>query len=118
MLGESDGLSVRELLVAESIEDRQPVGAGQRFNSNLPQIIAFLNVANDTPEPRVLMVAFERPDGRTTGQISLNIPPQAGRWRTWARSRNVRSEGRWSAVVTTPTGEEVGRIPFDVVAAP
>ncbi len=113
-LGEHEGLSLRRLVVAEAIEEREPVGAGQRFDLGTAQVVAFMNLANDTDEPRTILVGFERPDGRTTGQISLTIPPNAGRWRTWARSRNIRVEGRWSAVVSTPNGEEIGRIAFDV----
>jgi len=104
--------------MAESIEEREPVGAGQRFSSSSGEVIAFMSLANNTDEPRTLLVGFERPDGRVTGQISLTIPPNASRWRTWARSRNVRIEGRWNTIVSTPTGQEIGRIEFDVVPNP
>lgn len=116
-LGTQGELTLRRLEIATGIEEREPVGVSQRFSSANEQITAFLNIRNDGEEAKSVRVLFERPDGSRMQGLSLEIPAGATRWRTWARSRNIRAPGLWHAVVETSDAEEIGRCPFEITTA-
>lgn len=113
-LHEIDGVSLARLVVARGVEGREPVGASSRFEGSSDPLYAFLELVNGNDEEREVIVTFEREDGYTTGDVSLTVPANARRWRTWAYSRYVQRAGAWDAVVRTPEGEVVGTVPFVV----
>ena len=113
-LGSHEDLSLRRLVIATDIEEREPVGAAQRFSSNNEQITVFLGLRNEGAEAVSVRVVFERPNGSRMNGLSLEVPAGATRWRTWARSRNIHTPGVWSAVVETGAGVEIGRSPFEI----
>lgn len=110
----ADGLSVRRLAVAEDIENREPVGAASRFDNDTERLFAFVEAANESDEAGELVVSFESDDGTEVGFITLNVPPNVPRWRTWAWSRNVNEVGSWTAVIRTADGTELAREHFEI----
>lgn len=111
---DSDGLLVRRLIVARGVENREPVGAASRFDASAERIYAFMEMVNDGDEDREVVVTFERDDGTSVGNITVNIPANAPRWRTWAWSHRISTPGTWTAVISTADGTELGRERFEV----
>lgn len=110
----ADGLSVRRLVVSEDIENREPVGAASRFDDETERLFAFVEAVNESDEAGELVVTFESEDGTEVGFITLEIPANAPRWRTWAYSRNIHEVGSWTAVIRTANGDELAREHFEI----
>lgn len=102
---------VRRLIVARGIEDREPLGAASRFESNNDRLYAFVEAVNEGDAGQ-LVVVFENEEGDEVGNINLEIPANVPRWRTWAWSQRVREPGRWTAVIRTSDGTELARERF------
>lgn len=109
------GLHVDRLVVARSVERREPAGAGP-FPADLERVYAFVQARNEGAEEVELAVVFVSPGGQRGAPIALRLPP-APRWRTWATTRHAREAGTWTAVVLAPDGTELARRTFEVVAA-
>ncbi len=111
---EEAGMSVRRLVVAEGIEDREPQGAASRFSTDNDQLLAFVEAVNEGDEDGELVVTFESADGDEVGHITLNVPANSPRWRTWAFSRLIREPGSWTAIIRTVEGAELAREHFEI----
>src|SRR5690606_13769584 len=72
-LGSSDGLTLRRLVVATGVTDREPVGPAGAFDAGSP-VYAFVDTSNASAAGRELLVTFEGPEGRTVGHVRLDIP--------------------------------------------
>lgn len=112
-LSESE-LSVRRLVVSTGIENREPVGAASRFELGNGRLFAFVEAVNDGEEEGELIVTFEADDGTEVGFITLDVPANAPRWRTWAWSQNITSAGSWTAVIRTADGDVLARERFEI----
>lgn len=111
---EVDGLAVRRLVVAHDVENREPVGEGVGFRVSSDPVVAFVELRNGSSEARQVQVRFQSEDGRTLGPVTLDVPANAPRWRTWARSGWLRRAGAWTVTVTTLEGELLETARFDV----
>jgi hypothetical protein len=106
-------LSVRRLVVAHAIENREPVSVAELKLGDSP-IVAFVELANSGSDEQRVIVTFER-GGSSVGHIQLRVPAQSRRWRTWAETRRIREPGEWQAVVHSEDGKELSRTTFSVV---
>ncbi len=108
---------VRRLVVTSGVAGHEPLDELDEVRVGSGPLYAFVDAANGGGET-TLEVTFEH-DGsaRSTGHIELDVPAHARRHRTWAFTRGIRTEGLWYAVVRDAHGEELARVPFDVVAA-
>lgn len=113
-LGAHAGVTVRRMAVTRTIEGREPVDGGTTFVASHDKLYAFVDIRNEGDELEIVHVTFERPDGRTTGHVELDIPANVGRWRTWAFTRHAQMPGDWVAVLATDDGVVIGRVPFSV----
>ncbi len=111
-------LRVRRIEVGTGIDAREPTGVSDRFRASEPQLYVFLDLSNRQGEAQDVIVTFEpEHPSRTatvTGLVTLHVPANAARHRTWAWSRNVHAVGSWSAVVRDTHGHELGRTDFEV----
>jgi hypothetical protein len=113
-LGADDKLSVKRLVIAAGIKDREPVGAGTTFKSDAHRVYAFVEVENRGGGPAEVVVEFEPPGGGAPhGDVKLSVGP-APRWRTWAYTRTAGTAGSWTVVVKNRKGDVLARAPFDV----
>lgn len=112
-----EGLRVRRLVVSTGVERREPTGEGDRFDGQDPRLYAFVDLANRGDATEV-EVSFEPEvasrDAHVTGLVTLEVPAEVGRHRTWAWSRNVHAPGHWFAVVRDLEGHELARTPFTI----
>lgn len=115
-LATSGSIRVRRLIVATGVERHEPTGADDVFEIGGQQrIYAFVDAVNETDEEVALRVTFEPEEGESAGHVSLEIPANVPRFRTWAYTRHVYQAGRWEVVVRAPDGRVIARRPFDVV---
>ncbi len=109
----AESLGVKRLVVVRRVERREPV-EGEPLRADGEPVVAFVELANDG-EPRQIVVTFQPAEGgEEVGHVRLTVPGNQARWRTWARTRNVRQNGEWRAIVRTTTGEELARTDFTV----
>ena len=99
-----------EIVIARNVEDREPVGAGEEFPSNVGQLAAWTRVtgaANTTIEH------VWRHQGHEN-VISLNIG-MGSPWRTWSR-KTIPSDwtGQWTFEVRDTDGNVMATTTFTV----
>lgn len=111
----SGDVRVRRLIVATGIEGHEPTGASDVFELGAQRrLYAFVDAVNETDEPVQVRVTFEPERGESAGHVTLNVPASVSRYRTWAYTRHVYTEGRWHVVVRDTEGRVLARRPFDV----
>ena len=99
-----------EIVIARSVDDREPVGAGEEFLSNVGQLAGWTRVtgaANTTIEH----VWRHRGNENV---IPLNIG-QGSPWRTWSR-KTIPSDwtGQWTFEVRDADGNVIATTTFTV----
>lgn len=114
---DGEGLRVRRLVVSTGIERREPTGASDTFDGEDERLYAFVDLANrgDATEVEISFEPeVESRDAHVTGLVTLEVPSDVGRHRTWAWSRNVHTPGTWFAVVRDLEGHELAREAFTI----
>lgn len=108
---------VKRLVLATDVQNREPIALEGAARAGEP-LTAFIELANTADAPANIIVTFEHAKGDKVGFVELSVPESSPRYRTWARTRQVRTPGAWHAVVTHKGGEEIARQSFTVEAAP
>lgn len=111
-LTSAQGVTLRRFALTRRIEDREPVAPSARFTASSDRLYAFVEAASTADEERELVVSFFGPGSRHTGVVTLTIPADAPRWRTWAYTAHANEPGAWTAEVRTKDGALVGRQRF------
>ena len=111
-LRSAEGVTLRRLALTRRIEGREPVTPGTTFAASSERLYAFVEASSTADESRELVVSFFGPDHRHTGVVTLTIPADAPRWRTWAYTAHANEPGAWTAEVRTKDGALVGRQRF------
>ncbi|MBN8614109.1 MAG: hypothetical protein J0L92_26155 [Deltaproteobacteria bacterium] len=114
---DAEGLRVRRLVVATGIESREPTGVADTFDGEAERLYVFVDLANrgDATEVELSFEPeHESRDAHVTGLVTLEVPGDVGRHRTWAWSRNVHASGTWFAVVRDLEGHELAREAFTI----
>lgn len=111
-LRSAEGVTLRRLALTRRIEGREPVMPGTTFAASSERLYAFVEASSTADEARELVVSFFGPDHRHTGVVTLTIPADAPRWRTWAYTAHANEPGAWTAEVRTKDGALVGRQRF------
>ncbi|MGK4007592.1 DUF2914 domain-containing protein [Sorangium sp. So ce1036] len=108
-------LTVKRLVVAEGVENREPVEPGTTFSVPATErIYAFVELENRGESAGEVTVEFVPPDGgEPVGNVTLGVGVSP-RWRTWAFTRGARKVGEWTALVRSETGEVLASAPFEV----
>lgn len=114
----SDGLLVKRFVVTEGIQGREPVTSDGPLVANGKPIFAFAELANENAGETRVRITFERKGSSDrVGNVTLSVPGNAGRFRTWGQTRFVRDSGTWDAVLWSEGGKELGRTSFEVVGS-
>jgi hypothetical protein len=111
-LRSAEGVTLRRLALTRRIEGREPVMPGTTFAASSERLYAFVEASSTADEARELVVSFFGPDHRHTGVVTLTIPADAPRWRTWAYTAHANEPGSWTAEIRTKDGALVGRQRF------
>ncbi|MBN1607006.1 MAG: DUF2914 domain-containing protein [Polyangiaceae bacterium] len=105
-------LKVKRLVVTHDVEQREPVAVDTLSTDK--QVVAFVELANDGADVAEIEITFVQEGKPPVGHIKLEVPGEKPHWRTWARTRQVRTPGEWEAVVSTNGGAELARTKFVV----
>lgn len=103
---------VKRLVIASSIENREPIEITEGKVEE--PFLAFVELEHKGSQDAGLVVTFEHAEGTKVGFVELEVPAESPRYRTWARTRNIREPGTWTAVVKSKSGEELARKSFTV----
>ena len=107
-----EALKVHELVVAEGVEEREPIGKSDTFSVGAEAIFAWLSVRNPGPEKTVEIVWSK--DGKPQHTYQAEIG-RSTRWRTWASLTLTPShEGDWTVEVLGPGGDSLAQTSFTV----
>jgi Protein of unknown function (DUF2914) len=109
-------VKVERFVLATGVEQREPTGETDVFDTGTGKIFAFVQLANESA-PYAFEVHWEKIDGpKSRYGVKLEVPT-ASRFRTWAWTRIRRSPGEYRAVLRTPEGEEIASREFTIEAA-
>lgn len=109
-------LKVKRLVVAESVEKREPVAAGVSFGDDTPRIYAFVEIGNPERAESEVAISITPRGEKERGRVTLKVGASP-RWRTWSFTRLAKKPGTYDVVVYDAKGEEIGRTDFEVVDA-
>jgi hypothetical protein len=116
-VGESKVL-VRRFVVATGVQDREPLTSGDALSADGSAIYAFAELANPVGDSENVRITFERKGGtERVGEVTLPVPANTLRHRTWAFTRFIRAAGVWEAVLWSESGAELSRTSFEVKAS-
>jgi hypothetical protein len=116
--GAESSLAVKRLVVTTGVKDREPLVTADALPSDGSAIYAFVELANPAAESENVRITFERRGGaERVGDVTLPVPGNASRHRTWAFTRFIRVAGVWEAVLWSESGAELGRTSFEVKAS-
>lgn len=114
----ASSLTVKRFVVTTGIKDREPLADSAALVADGTAIYAFAELANPSGDSENVRITFERKGGaERVGNVTLPIPGQVPRHRTWATTRFIRAAGVWDAVLWNEAGTEIGRTSFEVAAA-
>lgn len=111
--GEPVSLYVKRLVVTKKVENREPTQSSTLDTAG--GIIAFVELENSGGADQDVIITFERSHAAdSVGHVKLTVPAKKERWRTWARTQNIKGPGTWEAVVSSTDGVELARASFEV----
>jgi hypothetical protein len=110
----TSSLIVKRLVVTTGVKDREPVALGSALPADGSAVYAFVELANPVGPSEKLRITFERKGANEpVGNVTLPVPGNTSRHRTWAFTRFIRTPGQWDAVLWSEAGVELGRTSFE-----
>jgi hypothetical protein len=114
----TSSLEVKRFVVATGVKDREPLLSTGPLPSDGSSIFAYAELANPDGASENVRITFERKGGKErVGDVTLPVPGNVPRHRTWAFTRFIRTAGVWEAVLWSESGQELGRTSFEVTAS-
>jgi hypothetical protein len=111
-------LEVKRFVVTTGVKDREPRSTTEPLVADGSAIFAFAELANPAGGSENVRITFERKGGaERVGNVTLPVPGQVSRHRTWAMTRFIRAPGVWDAVLWSENGQELVRTSFEVAAS-
>jgi hypothetical protein len=115
---DESGVKLKRLVVATGVKDREPLVTNDALPSDGSAIYAFAELTNPAGGSENVRITFERKGGaERVGDVTLPVPANVSRHRTWAFTRFIRAPGVWEAVLWSESGSELGRTSFEVKAS-
>jgi hypothetical protein len=104
-------ISVEDLEVCTSIEDRVPVGVDTSFSGDVEKLYCFTKIVSNQNEGSIYHVWVY--NDRVMSRIEL--PTKAKVWRTWSSKRILPSwTGKWRVDIEAPDGTILGSKEFEI----
>ena len=104
-------LSIDRMVVSESIEDREPVGAAEIFSASVGKVYCFIEAKDITEDTTVSFVWYFH--GNQMAKVDMNIR-KGDRWRTYA-SKNIGGlKGDWKVEIQDGNGSILKLAEFKV----
>jgi hypothetical protein len=109
---EAEGIfSISRLVIAGSIEDREPVGMVNSFSSSTEQVYCFLEAADIKENTSVSFVWYHGEEEKAKVTLPLG---KSSRWRTYSSKKLGGLKGNWKVVLQDSSGAVLQSIEFAV----
>lgn len=107
----ANGFSITRLMVAESVENHEPVRPDSTFSSQVMKVYCFLEAQNISELTPIIMVwSYE---GRETARVELLLG-QGPRWRTFSSKNIFNRRGAWNVAIMDTNGKSYAAVDFTV----
>jgi len=107
----SDGLTVDDIRICTSVEDRQPVGADTSFDRDVGRLFCFTKLSGDQDSATIYHVWYF--NDREMAKVELSI--RAKTWRTWSNKNILEAwTGNWRVDVLSSDDNVLGSMEFTV----
>ncbi|MBN1626761.1 MAG: DUF2914 domain-containing protein [Deltaproteobacteria bacterium] len=107
----SAGLTVDDIRICTSVEDRQPIGADTSFDSDVGRLFCFTKLSGDQENSTIYHVWYF--NDKEVSRIELSV--RAKTWRTWSNKNILNTwTGNWRVDVLTSEGNVLGSMEFTV----
>ncbi len=111
LAGTANAFSIERLVIAGSIEDREPVGVVNAFSGSTEKVYCFLDVRDISADTSVSFVWYFG----ETEMGSVELPLREGsRWRTWSSKTLYGNEGDWKVELQDENGAVLETVEFTV----
>ena len=104
-------ISVEEVEVCTSVEDRVPVGVDTSFSGDVEKLYCFTKIVSNQDEGSIFHVWLH--NDRVMARIEL--PTKAKVWRTWSSKKILPSwTGKWRVDIESADGTLLGSKEFEI----
>ncbi len=103
--------SVSTMVVAENVQDREPVGVAETFPASTEKVYCFIEATNIAENTEATFVWYH--EGQEMRTLTLPIM-QGSRWRTFAYKSLYGKTGNWKVEIKDKTGKSLKSITFKV----
>jgi len=103
--------SIATMVVAEDVQDREPVGVAETFPASTEKVYCFIEATNIAEDTEATFVWYH--EGQEMRTFTLPIM-QGPRWRSFAYKNLHGKAGNWKVEIKDKTGNSVKSIPFKV----
>lgn len=107
----SGSFSIARMVIAGSIEDREPVGVVSAFSSDTEKVYCFLEATDVAYETMVSFVWYHGDEQKASVELSLGKSP---RWRTYSSKKLGGLKGEWKVELQDAAGAVVKTVTFTV----
>jgi len=108
-------ITVDEIQICKSIEDREPVGADQIFSKDIYQLFCFTRLSSNQDSTSISHVWYY--NDKEMANVELEIGIDAKNWRTWSSKRILEGwTGDWRVDVLSPLGEVLASKEFSILS--
>jgi len=104
-------ISVEDLEICTSIEERVPVGVDTTFSGDVERLYCFTKIVSNKDEGSIFHVWLY--NDRVMARVELSTKAKV--WRTWSSKRILPSwTGKWRVDVESPDGTLLGSKEFEI----
>lgn len=111
---ENPAVTVENIQVCTSVEDRQPVGSDTTFIADVEQLYCFTEVSSDQDSTTISHVWYYNDQE----MVNVELAVKGKTWRTWSSKKIVVDwAGNWRVDVLSAAGEVLASKKFTVQEA-
>ena len=111
LAGAADAFSIERLVIAGSIDEREPVGVVDTYSASTKKIYCFLEAGDISADTTVSFVWYF---GETEmGSVELSLR-EGSRWRTWSSKTLYGNAGDWKVELQDENGAVLETVTFTV----
>ncbi len=108
---ETSGISVEDIQIATSIENKEPAGADVSFTAGVEKLYCFTKIKSEQEEGTIIHVWLY--NDRVMAKIEL--PVKGKIWRTWSVKTILPAQtGKWRVDVESPEGTLITSKEFEI----
>lgn len=104
-------LTISDVKVATSVEDRQPLGVDTAFAADIGSVFCFIQVEGVDNDTKIFQVWYHKDEEKA--RIELDI--ESTKWRTWSSTSIMEAwTGPWRVMVEDSNGNVLATTSFHI----